>query len=520
MAFPGSGDLRLLTRVLERIYSGVRRPRSLAEALDVELRVLNASLDAGEWLGVLTWDGDVQLTGRGLPIAMRGTRPGDRRAAWADVIREHPFFSAHWPPSPDALILATSAEEPVPARARRKARALWRLSRPGRTPAAPGPRQTTLAFPPPLPASPPKLDLRAGLDDNPDVYTLLLRALLDHGELAPAQLRAILDRAGGDRCGIGGYIAMAVRRGDARRLGDVLIVTPGAIRRADVAESPLTVALSDPEFRLQLLAHLSDGTPITSRFRPWVQRLFGDASVASGLTRVLFDRPLASVPVASDPGPEVEPPASGFLAAWRTGAPTAGLAVAMPSSLRLLSGGLSALNRGLRAQVANAAAPPTPLDRKLVVHGALVRPGETPPRAIPDGVSLRVRAVENAPAFSILVALGLLERRGRLRLRIAGPDLLVVTAATHRIDANGGMGLGLLIRTLAHACGWYHTAGLGWAEVAELAESILLVTRSGARVTLEEAFFHRLQTDPEHRALYEGLQPLAEALLLRIRAGE
>lgn len=520
MAFPSSGDLRLLTRVLERIYTGVRRPRSLAEALDVEVRVLNASLDAGEWLGVLTWDGDVQLTARGLPVAMRGTRPGDRRAAWASVIREHPFFSAHWPPDPDALLIAASAEEPVPARARRKARALWRLSRPARTPVAPGPRQTSLEFPLPLPPSLGALDLRAGLDDNPDVYTLLLRALLDHGEISPAQLRAILDRAGGDRCGIGGYIAMAVRRGDARRLGDVLIVTPGAIRRADVAESPVTVALSDPEFRLQLLAHLTDGTPITTRFRPWVQRLFGGVSIASGLARVLFDRPLASVPVANDAGPEVDPPTSGFLSAWRTGASTTGLAVAIPSSLRLLSGGLSGLNRGLRAQLANAAAPPTPLDRKLVVHGALVRPGEPPPRAIPDGVSLRVRAVENAPAFSILVALALLERRGRLRLRTAGQDIIVVTAATHRADANGGIGLGLLVRTLAHACGWYYTAGLGWAEVAELAESISLVSRNGARITLEESFFHRLQTDPEHRALYEGLQPLAEALLVRIRAGE
>ncbi|MSQ03857.1 MAG: hypothetical protein EXR71_18545 [Myxococcales bacterium] len=96
MAFPSSGDLRLLTRVLERFYTGVRRPRSLAEALDVEVRVLNASLDTGEWLGVLTWDGDVQLTGRGLPVAMRGTRPGERRAAWASRKAVHASF----PPSP------------------------------------------------------------------------------------------------------------------------------------------------------------------------------------------------------------------------------------------------------------------------------------------------------------------------------------------------------------------------------------------------------------------------------------
>lgn len=503
MAFPVSGDLRLLTQLLERVYAGVRRSRQLADAVDVEVRVVEAALETGEWLGVLTWDGDILLTPRGVRIAASRKR----RTLWAEVVLEHPFFQSVWPVDPARLLRATSAEEPAAPRARRQAQALWRISRPARvTPPAP-PRQITLEFPAqPLPVRP-VVDLRAGLDDNPDVYTLLLRALLDHGEVSPTQLRALLDRAGGERCGIGGYLAMAVRRGDARRLGDVLIVTPGAIQRRGLAESPVTVALSDPELRVQLLAHLADQKPVAVRFRPWLQRLFGTATVRAGLTRVLFDRPLATVPVAGDPGPDIDPEPVSFL----FGQERRNLAVATPSSLRQLTGGLSGLNRTLRAQSANAAAIPTPVDRKLVVHGGLVRPGETPPRAIADGVSLRYRAVQNAPAMALLAALGLLERRGRVRVRVLGADLAV---------EGGGKpaSFSLLVQTLAHHRGWFYLGGgLDWAELAELGDSLGVLTRVDTRVTLDEAFFHRLQSDPEHRAIYEALQPLAEALVARLR---
>ncbi len=503
MAFPVSGDLRLLTLLLERIYAGTRRARSLADALDVEVRVVDAALDAGEWLGVLTWDGDILLTTRGVRIAASRKR----RALWAEAVTEHPFFKSMWPVDPAKLLKATMAEEPSLPRARRQARALWRMSRPGRTTPPALPRQVLLEFPAqPLPARP-SLDLRAGLDDSPDVYTALLRALLDHGEVAPSQLRALLDRSGGERCGIGGYLAMAVRRGDARRLGDVLIVTPGAIQRRDLAESPVTVALSDPEFRVHLLAHLADRTPILPRFRPWLQRLFGSASASAGLTRVLFERPLASVPVAGDAGPEIDPEPIAFLDAQERRS----LAIAFPSSLRMLTTGLSGLNRALRVQSANAAALPTPVDRKLVVHGGLVRPGEAPPRAIADGVSLRYRAVQNAPAVALLTALGLLERRGRVRVRSQGSDLSVESGGR-------AVSFSLLVRTLAHSRGWFYLGGgLEWGELAELSDTIGVLTRIESRITLDEAFFHRLQTDPEHRGLYESLQPLSEALVARVR---
>ncbi len=513
MAFPLCGDLPFITRVIERVYGGARRVRAIAAALDVEGRRVAAALDAGEWLGVLTWDGEVELTARGLEVLIARKR----RAAWAEVVRAHPFFQALGTIDPDRLLAATSAEDPLPGRARRQARALWRISRPARAPVPAVPRQITMSFPPPLPVARQIVDLRAGLDDNPDVYALLLRGLLDHGEVSPSQLRAILDRRGAERCGIGGYLAMAVRRGDARRLGDILIVTPGAIRRADLAESPVTVALSDPEFRVQLLAHLADQSALAPRFRAWAQRLFGTATVAAGLRRVLFDRPLASVPVAGDAGADPEPEACSFLDSQaRTG-----LVVLVPSSLRLLRDGVGGVNRALRAAASNAVAEPTPVDRKLVVHGGLVHPGEQPPRAIPDGVSLRTRAVRNVPAFSLLAALGLLERRGALQIRGFAGDLSLTIGGWRGEPVS----LTLLVQTLAHARSWSHTMGIGWAEASEIATAMGLLTRvkAGApeaqnqdRITLHEAFFHRLQTDPEHRSLYEGLQPLADSLHARL----
>jgi hypothetical protein len=151
------------------------------------------------------------------------------------------------------------------------------------------------------------------------------------------------------------------------------------------------------------------------------------------------------------------------------------------------------------------------VDRKLVVHGGLVRPGEAPPRAIADGVSLRYRAVQNAPAVALLTALGLLDRRGRVRVRSQGSDLSVESGGR-------AVSFSLLVRTLAHSRGWFYLGGgLEWGELAELTDSIGVLTRIESRITLDEAFFHRLQTDPEHRGLYEALQPLAEALVARVR---
>ena len=92
----------------------------------------------------------------------------------------------------------------------KKAQALARISRIGLLTQPAAPRQLRMEFPAPSLPARPQVDLRAGLDDNPDVYAVLLRALLDHGELAPGQVRAIFDRCGGERCGIGGYLACVV----------------------------------------------------------------------------------------------------------------------------------------------------------------------------------------------------------------------------------------------------------------------------------------------------------------------
>ena len=101
-------------------------------------------------------------------------------------------------------------------------------------------------------APPPRIDLGAGAERSPDAYRVVLRALLDHGELSLGQIRAVLDASGGRDCPVGSYIEMALRRGDAWRIGEKLVTSFGAVWRRDVADSALGVALSDPAWREHL----------------------------------------------------------------------------------------------------------------------------------------------------------------------------------------------------------------------------------------------------------------------------
>ena len=377
--------------------------------------------------------------------------------------------------------------------------------------AARAPEQLSLAFAVEAPAPPPPLDLRAGADDNPDVYTAVLRALLNHGELDPHQLRGLLDAVGGSDCGIGGYLAMATRRGDASRVGDVLVVTAGACARKDLAESPVSVALSDPDFRAHL-AEIQAGRPGNPRrFRPWMNRLFVSGTLDENLERLLFGRRLASFPMAGDAGEPVVATGDPFLACVEQ----RGLAFALPSSLEALAGGLTSVNALLRgARQGAVSRPPNAVDRRVRVHGALAHPGEAPLRVVPDMVSLRGRALRNAPAFAILVALGLLDRRGLARLRIYGRELLVTATGgkPRRVDA--------VVEALAAHRGWVlarSPTGPSWVRLAELAEGLGLLTTLNPWLTLDEGLFRKLGSDPEHRDLLEGLDPLAELLAARLR---
>ena len=126
-------------------------------------------------------------------------------------------------------------------------------------------------------------------------------------------------------------------------------------------------------------------------------------------------------------------------------------------------------------------------------------------------VALRARAVANVPAFAILCALGVLDRRGAITLAVTGNDVILEGARPVTMDA--------LVRSMALARGWalvQPAAGARWGPLAAVAERLGLLARpSGNRLTLEEAFFRRLQVDPEHRDTWEALLPLVDLVEAR-----
>lgn len=512
-AFLGATNPRLLTRALEQIAAGNRRPRAIAELLGVESRVLDAYLRAATWLGLAALEPEAMLTRAGLEYVYAGRSRSD---VYRELVLNHPFVRAcapgGEPPSLDRMAEGIRLEEPglSPQAARRHALALRRLIEPALRAKAPSRRtasdeQQSLCFSSPR-GAPAPVDLRAGADDNPDVYALIYGALLDHGELTPAQARGLLDAAGGRECGIGGYLAMAERRGDARRAGDVLVVTPAAIDRRDLADSAVSIALSDPDFRRHLGEVLAGRDGDARRFRPWMARLFGGEPVAAALDRLLFGRSLASFPLADGRGDALPVEAAPFLAV----AARRDLPVAFPASLLALSGGLSLVNSALRQ--GPAVRPPGAMDRRVAVHGGLLHPGEAPPRVVPDLISLRARALRNAPAFAILAAFGVLDRRGALRMRVRGLDVVVEVPGqpARRLDA--------VVQAFAHARGWTLVRGptsTPWCDLVDVGEQLGLFAQPGGCATLDESLFRRLQSDPEHHELWEGLVPLADLIEAR-----
>ena len=66
---PNANNPRLLLRVLSMVAAGIRRPRALAEILEVEIRTVHYYTQACEWLGLLSFDTEVHLTERGMELA-------------------------------------------------------------------------------------------------------------------------------------------------------------------------------------------------------------------------------------------------------------------------------------------------------------------------------------------------------------------------------------------------------------------------------------------------------------------
>ena len=78
-------------------------------------------------------------------------------------------------------------------------------------------------------------------------------------------MRAFFDEWGAGDEDLGETMELAVRRGDAVRMGDALVVTQGALDRRAIVATTASVILSDPAYR----KHLADRgaqtpTPVTT----------------------------------------------------------------------------------------------------------------------------------------------------------------------------------------------------------------------------------------------------------------
>ena len=533
---PNANNPRLLMRLLGLLATGVRRPRVLAETMDVELRTVHYYTQAGQWLGLLEEGTELQLSPRGLDVAF--SKPRQRLRAYAEAVWRTPFVVELMggridTPTTEEIsdFILLHDPEMAPTTARRRASAVRSLIDPAipLRPSARTPVGQQLGLP--LKGHParsaaglgPALVAAADLPESPDVYARLLMVLLDHGELATQHVRAVLDRVGGSELPLGTYTQMALRRGDAIRTEQGLAATAGAARRREVAGDPVLVALTDPDYRawLECLLHTSEDPADqaetrrrAARFARWDLRIFGERlradTVARALDEALPGRSLRSLPPAGDAGPAACDAERPFVEL----VDEEGLGVAFPSSLVELGGGVATLNpllQTLRTRPGGVRLP-TVLDTRVRIHGGLLHPGETPPRAIPDNLSLRLRALQSCPAIALVGALGLLSRRPDEGLRI---ELRGERVSLRWRGRRVGDLLPTLVEYAAHArwCLLHPPAsGLRDHELSQTAISLGVLQETRGGLVLAERLFQKLQEDPEARLGYEALTELEDRL--------
>ncbi len=536
---PNANNPRVLIRLVGLVAAGVRKPRAMAEILDVEPRTVHYYTQAGEWLGLLGTDGEIHLSPLGVQLAFAD--PNQRLRLYAAAVWRNPFAQAllrgrtEMPSIEEiaAFILAQGDESLSESTARRRASAVRSLLEPamGRKPGKRQPFGEQLDLPFPPRSAPDALrrdlgpvDLAGGLEDNPDVYARVLTVLLDHGEVTTGQIRGLLDHVGGADCPLGPYAEMAVRRGDAVRVQDRLVVTPGAVARREVAADGALVALSDPGYR-GWIDRVVTGPPddikgqrelerLGARYARWDRQLFGAPltadTVVARLAAALPGRDPRSLPIAGDPGgplAETERPFIDVL-------DTVNLPLAFPASLSEVAGGVKATNHVLRRVRESPAGVRLPgiADRRVRVHGGLLAPGEPLPRAIPDNLTLRLRLLTTTPVTALYAALLLLARRAATPLHVedrgAGPVVVWRRAE-----------IGPLLSTLQTFCraqGWVVatpvTGGLHDATLEAVARTVGIGTRAGRRLVLDERLFVQLQEDAEARLTYERMRPLVDRL--------
>jgi len=362
----------------------------------------------------------------------------------------------------------------------------------------------------------PVVDLRAGTDESPDVYRVVLRALLDHGELGTGHLRAILDASGAKDCGIGSYIEMAVRRGDARRVDDRLVVTWGATWRRDVADTVVGVALSDPRYRayLDCLRKAAAGDPkeairysaLRDRYAGWDRRVFGEsirpAQLSKDLDRILLGRPIDAFPLAEDPGSAPPLLEGAFLDLVHSDS----LILTFPPSLQLLLQGVNLINSRLELsnRTKNGVRLPEATDRRVVVHGGLFPPGIPLPKRVVDTVTLRLLAVNNIPLIAMATACLILDRRSNLPMSIqrtsAGPTIFYNNKPIGELAA--------VMESAAEERGWlvsHQTRAEPNVLLGDLLVSLGIGDRLAQRLILDENFFIRLKHEPEDQEVANKL---------------
>ncbi|TNE85653.1 MAG: hypothetical protein EP330_24695 [Deltaproteobacteria bacterium] len=531
---PNANSPELLARLLELVASGVRSPRALTEALGLESRTVRYYVQAALWLGLAEEDGELSLTSDGVEYVYAGSARG---RVYARVVRAHPFViellgrsGGRFPELADVEFLV-GREEPelAPTTVRRRASAVRSLISPAigkRARRNDEDRQLGLPF-----VSTPRLvDAPAPLGSStaeydPDVYRFVLGALLDYGELRLPQVRALLDHAGATEAPLGGYVDLAMSRGDALRHDEQLIVSPGAILRRDIAESTASVLLSDTGYRRWVIARtedpLSPPPPEVARYRAWDKRLFGrevpPEDIDRELDRVLMDRSLASFPVAV-PGEEPLRRREGcFVDRWEQ----EGLIVALPPSLVQLSGGVSLINSLLRkARTGAVVGVPDLAHRAVSVHGGLLAPGETLPRSVPDTRSLRLRLLASSPYVTMLIAMLLLHRRQALPVSLSmWHGGWVVRRKRQSLG-----GFLKVFDAFALSRGWLpsrrRTGGMEAARLLDVLETIGMITHTGDHVVLAEGFFGQLRREAEEMELATRLEPMVEAMASWIAAVE
>jgi hypothetical protein len=531
-ATPAANSPQLLLRLLELVARGVRSTRAQHESLGIDPRTVQAYLHAAEWLEMI--EGDGTLTALGLEWVFGGRLRSQvfARAVWSNPLAAELLVAADGRlPGIDEVANALAREAPDLAAAtlRRRASAVRSLLAPALGRARPRPRsqedrQLSLPLAPAATTSPvARLEIGAGgREYNPDVYRFLLGTLLEYGELTLGQVRALLDRSGADSLPIGGYVDLALGRGDAVRTQERLVVSPDAVRRRDLAETTTSVMLSDPGYRAYLadaIAAVADRAAevrrdqTAGRYRAWDRRLFGKivdpASIVADLDRVLMDRPLASFPIAVRTGFEYRPIHAPFLDVWEE----PGLVVAVPQYLAQLQGGLAAANRLLKGvRQASDVALPDLSHRPVIAHAGIIHPGEPMPRNIPDSRSLRQRAVMHSPVIAWITALLLLHRQRSDALDVArGRD---GWAIRWRGEERGP--LLDAFDDFAEATGWISSRrvsrGLRPETLLAVLEALGAASGVGRRMALAERFFQQLGSEPEEAEVHARLRPLAEAI--------